>query len=483
MDELKSGNFGLKMRVYFLQKRMQKMSPDGMHEMLNENAEFKIMVETLQRDMEQYRTEYGDLAAQYDDRVSVLEHLTALCEDLQAENRALKKQMFELQSADAMAQQNLHVAREDLEFANSLVEEKDQVIKRLGAERGRSGGEDDVVIKLFGDGKEVLTGRFNCEDAGARLSRSMDGLSASVPDTEMVHTDNLFTGGPKPALLHVERHLRVAIYDKSLLQSSLKVLSNAIEVSTPPSPGLTPSQSSLKRTRAEDTNEVESLVLTPPPSSSPSPSPSRTPGKRIPAKKLAAEVEVIPPKRLYPTLDEKYGRQAAAAGDGSEGDSKSNPVEDGTNAAGTLYPSLADSTPTENPITVSDNNSLRESTKTAAAAATSEAGTPVVNSTTDVSAEDAQEAYTYSCIVITATTLDVSGEIHHGAKRCQHHGSERDRRPFWMTTQSLKQIVTLGQVRRKELHTPSIIITDTTLEVSDSLLRLQAVAAFRRWRK
>ncbi|KAJ3044805.1 hypothetical protein HDV00_000682 [Rhizophlyctis rosea] len=82
---------------------------------------------------------------------------------------------------------------------------------------GEQEGYVDVVGQLFGEGNKVLTGGifdiinkdaaseneqqindlcaqyFNCEDAGAPLSESMDGLSASVPDTEMVHTDNLFT--------------------------------------------------------------------------------------------------------------------------------------------------------------------------------------------------------------------------------------------------------------------------------------------------
>ncbi|KAJ3041785.1 hypothetical protein HDV00_008675 [Rhizophlyctis rosea] len=279
---------------------------------------------------------------------------------------------------------------------------------------------------------------------------------------------------------------------------------SAIEISTPPSPGLTPSQSPLKRTRVEDTNEVESLVLTPPPSSSPSPSPSRTsrrrltksvsPGKRIPAKKLAAEVEVIPPKRLYPTLDEKYGSQAAVAGHGSEGGTGSNPVKDGTNAAGSLYPSLADSTSTENPITVSDSSSLGENTMAAAAAASdaeeestlypsinvptllemssaaSEAGTPAVHPTTDVSA---QEASTYSSIVITTTTLDVSAEIlteETDVSITAEKGSEAV-----SDDDAVAETVRSNGTSTPETTTyPSIIITDTSLEVSAEVVSEQS---------
>eukprot|EP00842_Homolaphlyctis_polyrhiza_P006990 jgi/Hompol1/880/HPOL_005449-RA len=47
IDDLKKENFGLKMRVYFLAENLQKMSPEGVREIVNEHAELKAMIEDI----------------------------------------------------------------------------------------------------------------------------------------------------------------------------------------------------------------------------------------------------------------------------------------------------------------------------------------------------------------------------------------------------------------------------------------------------
>ncbi|PKC14618.1 hypothetical protein RhiirA5_258643, partial [Rhizophagus irregularis] len=47
IDEIKKENLNLKMQIYFLEERINKMSPDGMERALKENVDLKMQNQEL----------------------------------------------------------------------------------------------------------------------------------------------------------------------------------------------------------------------------------------------------------------------------------------------------------------------------------------------------------------------------------------------------------------------------------------------------
>ncbi|KAI8879251.1 hypothetical protein K501DRAFT_336199 [Backusella circina FSU 941] len=55
IDILKKDNFGLKLKVYFLEKRLEDISPDNMDNILKENVDLKVNIQTLTQELKKYK--------------------------------------------------------------------------------------------------------------------------------------------------------------------------------------------------------------------------------------------------------------------------------------------------------------------------------------------------------------------------------------------------------------------------------------------
>ncbi|CAG8480130.1 18121_t:CDS:2 [Cetraspora pellucida] len=55
VDEIKKENFGLKMKVYFLEERLSKLGPDEMERALKENVDIKIQNHDLKIELKEYK--------------------------------------------------------------------------------------------------------------------------------------------------------------------------------------------------------------------------------------------------------------------------------------------------------------------------------------------------------------------------------------------------------------------------------------------
>ena len=49
IDQVKRENFGLKLKIYFLEERLAKLAPDQVNQALKENIELKIDFQTCQQ--------------------------------------------------------------------------------------------------------------------------------------------------------------------------------------------------------------------------------------------------------------------------------------------------------------------------------------------------------------------------------------------------------------------------------------------------
>ncbi|KAG0353650.1 hypothetical protein BG005_007088 [Podila minutissima] len=55
IDELKKDSFGLKLKIYFLEERLAKISPEHVDQALHENIEMKVRLQTMHSELKQYK--------------------------------------------------------------------------------------------------------------------------------------------------------------------------------------------------------------------------------------------------------------------------------------------------------------------------------------------------------------------------------------------------------------------------------------------
>ncbi|KAJ3050472.1 hypothetical protein HK097_008565 [Rhizophlyctis rosea] len=128
VDELKKENFNLKMRIYYLQEQIQKNTPEGISELMNENADFKVHVENLEAELADYHNSYEELQMQHEELEAKSTSIVSLVEKLKAENATLQSQVSELHSVHAKSVKDLV---ERLELAKGAVETRDEDVGRL----------------------------------------------------------------------------------------------------------------------------------------------------------------------------------------------------------------------------------------------------------------------------------------------------------------------------------------------------------------
>ncbi|KAI8923845.1 hypothetical protein BC831DRAFT_468763, partial [Entophlyctis helioformis] len=85
IDDLKKENFGLKMRVYFLTENLQKMSPEGVADIVNEHAELKAIVEDMRLESRLRDELEGDIASKIVPAQETIERLEQRIRELEGQ--------------------------------------------------------------------------------------------------------------------------------------------------------------------------------------------------------------------------------------------------------------------------------------------------------------------------------------------------------------------------------------------------------------
>ncbi|ODQ56409.1 hypothetical protein SAICODRAFT_51393, partial [Saitoella complicata NRRL Y-17804] len=55
LSEMKKENFSLKLKIFYLEERMQNMAPENIDKALKESIEFKVERTTLQRELQRHK--------------------------------------------------------------------------------------------------------------------------------------------------------------------------------------------------------------------------------------------------------------------------------------------------------------------------------------------------------------------------------------------------------------------------------------------
>ena len=129
IDRIEKENFGLKLKIHFLEDALRKAGPGFSEAALKENTELKVDKVTMQRELHRYK-----------------KHLTAAERDLET----YRQQMLELQekAKRKYADEN---ARAEMDKLQRQVEERDALIEDLQRQLEEAQQGDDQVAKLQDD--------------------------------------------------------------------------------------------------------------------------------------------------------------------------------------------------------------------------------------------------------------------------------------------------------------------------------------------
>ncbi|KAJ3285124.1 hypothetical protein HK104_009640 [Borealophlyctis nickersoniae] len=183
MDDLKKENFELKMKVYFLQERLQKCTPDGFAQVMAENDEFKALVQSLQIELDQFRSGYEDAVSNLEEQIERSEELAAKIERIETQNQSLKARVNELQAlleaagdVDAIKAENrAHLA----EVERLRLERDEQATELAEAEdtAARVKKETAASLKIAQDQRDAALERIGVLEE--ELVEAKSGLDAS----------------------------------------------------------------------------------------------------------------------------------------------------------------------------------------------------------------------------------------------------------------------------------------------------------------
>ncbi|OAA49561.1 Spindle associated [Metarhizium rileyi] len=126
IDKIEKENFGLKLKIHFLEEALRKAGPGFSEVALKENTELKVDKVTMQRELHRYK-----------------KHVTAAERDLET----YRQQMQELQSK-AQRRHSDEGQRQELEQLRKTLEEKESDIERLQQRVDRSHNDEDQLEKL-----------------------------------------------------------------------------------------------------------------------------------------------------------------------------------------------------------------------------------------------------------------------------------------------------------------------------------------------
>ncbi|KAE8351029.1 hypothetical protein BDV28DRAFT_137975 [Aspergillus coremiiformis] len=145
IDKLDKDNFGLKLKIHYLQEQLEKAGPSYNQAALRENTELKVSKLTMQRDisrykkslqqaerdLEAYRIQFQELRekvrrGQSDDTVQ--REMDLMREEMESKDSRVKELQEELRDAKDMQSQKIEKLRDEIEDLEASLREKERII-------------------------------------------------------------------------------------------------------------------------------------------------------------------------------------------------------------------------------------------------------------------------------------------------------------------------------------------------------------------
>ncbi|KAL2919987.1 hypothetical protein HK105_200053 [Polyrhizophydium stewartii] len=198
IDDLKKENFGLKMRVYFLTENLQKMSPEGVREIVNEHAELKAIVEDLRLEArlreQAHATERAALEAEseHHEWLTDLQTKRARRAELEAKIAGLEARLAEADAVIAEKQAAADSVAIELQAAYKSIMEGEQEHAKARAEWTATKHDLEDIVCLGARWEQQLELALSGRHPGKLAARTDRTTSPVVPGfSTMAHGDSM----------------------------------------------------------------------------------------------------------------------------------------------------------------------------------------------------------------------------------------------------------------------------------------------------
>lgn len=162
IDRIEKENFGLKLKIHFLEEALRKAGPGFSETVLKENTELKVDKVTMQRELQRYK-----------------KHLTSAEKDLES----YRQQILEMQEK-AKRKYADESQRAELERLRQALEDKETEIDHLQRQLEDQDSEHDKVEKLQGEIGDLEADLRRKDDVITQHEDEIDELRDKVAETE-----------------------------------------------------------------------------------------------------------------------------------------------------------------------------------------------------------------------------------------------------------------------------------------------------------
>ncbi|KAF7178585.1 hypothetical protein CNMCM7691_007397 [Aspergillus felis] len=190
IDKLDKDNFGLKLKIHYLQEQLQKAGPEYNQAALKENTELKVTKLTMQRDiarykkslqqaerdLEAYRLQFQEVKEKLRRRQideSVQQEMDLMREEMERKDNRVRELQEELREAKDRQSQNLEKLRDEIEDLEASIREKDRTIEAREEEieelKDKDNKDRDSVSELEA---ELRRAKEHLQDLQASLDRA-----------------------------------------------------------------------------------------------------------------------------------------------------------------------------------------------------------------------------------------------------------------------------------------------------------------------
>ncbi|KAL4747304.1 hypothetical protein BDW72DRAFT_196865 [Aspergillus terricola var. indicus] len=169
IDKLDKDNFGLKLKIHFLQEQLEKAGPAYNQAALHENTELKISKLTMQRDISRYKKSlqqaerdleaYRQQFQEFKEKMrrkhtdeTIQREMELMREELESRDQRVKELQEQLREARDSRSEEIDKLRDDIEDLEASLREKDRTIEEREEEieelKDRDGQEKDSLSEL-----------------------------------------------------------------------------------------------------------------------------------------------------------------------------------------------------------------------------------------------------------------------------------------------------------------------------------------------
>ncbi|KAF7171618.1 hypothetical protein CNMCM5623_003969 [Aspergillus felis] len=214
IDKLDKDNFGLKLKIHYLQEQLQKAGPEYNQAALKENTELKVTKLTMQRDiarykkslqqaerdLEAYRLQFQEVKEKLRRRQideSVQQEMDLMREEMERKDNRVRELQEELREAKDRQSQNLEKLRDEIEDLEASIREKDRTIEAREEEieelKDKDNKDRDSVSELEAElqrAKEHLQDlQASLDQAKADASEARNAANKAVQEKEKADQD------------------------------------------------------------------------------------------------------------------------------------------------------------------------------------------------------------------------------------------------------------------------------------------------------